>query len=180
MVRPWARAREYEDALTWLKNTGLLYRVSLCATPQLPLKSYEDLSIFKVYCLDIGLLRVLAEMDAEIYLSDNPGFKEFKGALAENYVLQSLVTQGVNCSRYWSSGNKAEVEFIVQHGSRVIPIEVKSGTSVTGRSLVEYNKRYSPELRIRFSMLNLKKDDNLVNIPLFLADKFKDLVLAEL
>ena len=178
LVRPGARAREYEDALTWLKNAGLLYRVSLCATPQLPLKSYEDLSIFKVYCLDIGLLRVLAEMDAEIYLSDNPGFKEFKGALAENYVLQSLVTQGVNCSRYWSSGNKAEVEFIVQHGSRVIPVEVKSGTSVTGRSLVEYNKRYSPELRIRFSMLNLKKDDNLVNIPLFLADKFKDLVLC--
>ena len=166
--------------MTWLKNAGLLYRVSLCATPQLPLKSYEDLSIFKVYCLDIGLLRVLAEMDAEIYLSDNPGFKEFKGALAENYVLQSLVTQGVNCSRYWSSGNKAEVEFLVQHGSRVIPVEVKSGTSVTGRSLVEYNKRYSPELRIRFSMLNLKKDDNLVNIPLFMADKFKDLVLCSL
>ena len=179
LVRPGARAREYEDALTWLKNAGLLYKVSLCATPQLPLKSYEDLSIFKVYCLDIGLLRVLAEMDADIYLSDNPGFKEFKGALAENYVLQSLVTQGVNCSRYWSSGNKAEVEFIVQHGPKVIPIEVKSGTSVTGRSLVEYNKRYSPELRIRFSMLNLKKDDNLVNIPLFLADKFLDLVSAE-
>ncbi len=177
LVRPGARAREYEDALTWLKNAGLLYKVSLCATPQLPLKSYEDLSIFKIYCLDIGLLRVLAEMDAEIYLSDNPGFKEFKGALAENYVLQSLVAQGVNCSRYWSSGNKAEVEFIIQHASQVIPIEVKSGTSVTGRSLVEYNKRYSPELRIRFSMLNLKKDDNLINIPLFLADKFSDLVV---
>ncbi len=179
LVRPGARAREYEDALVWLKNAGLLYKVNLCATPQLPLKSYEDLSIFKIYCLDIGLLRVLAEMDADVYLSDSPGFKEFKGALAENYVLQSLVAQGVNCSRYWSSGNKAEVEFVIQHASRVIPIEVKSGTSITGRSLMEYNKKYSPELRIRFSMLNLKKDDTLVNIPLFLADKLKELVFGD-
>lgn len=176
LVRPGARAREYEDALLWLQNAGLIYKVSLCKTPQVLLKSYEDLSIFKIYCLDIGLLRALAEMDGEVYLSDNPAFKEFKGALAENYVLQSLVAQGVNCSRYWASGNQAEVEFITAKGCEVIPIEVKSGTSVTGRSLVEYNKRYAPPVRIRFSMLNLKQDDGLVNIPLFLADRFRDLV----
>lgn len=176
LVRPGARAREYEDALLWLQNAGLIYKVSLCKTPQVPLKSYEDLSIFKIYCLDIGLLRALAEMDGEVYLSENPAFKEFKGALAENYVLQSLVAQGVNCSRYWASGNQAEVEFITAKGCEVIPIEVKSGTSVTGRSLVEYNKRYAPPVRIRFSMLNLKQDDGLVNIPLFLADRFRDLV----
>ncbi len=176
LVRPGARAREYEDALTWLRNAGLLYKVSLCATPRLPLKSYEDLSVFKIYGLDVGLLRVLAEMDTDIYLSDNPSFLEFRGALAENYVLQSLVTQGINCSRYWASGNQAEVEFLIQYASQVIPIEVKSGTSVTGRSLVEYNKRYAPEQRIRFSMLNLKKDGNLINIPLFLADKLTDLL----
>lgn len=176
LVRPGARAREYEDALTWLRNAGLLYKVSLCATPRLPLKSYEDLSVFKIYGLDVGLLRVLAKMDTDIYLSDNPSFLEFRGALAENYVLQSLVTQGINCSRYWASGNQAEVEFLIQYASQVIPIEVKSGTSVTGRSLVEYNKRYAPEQRIRFSMLNLKKDGNLINIPLFLADKLTDLL----
>lgn len=176
LVRPGARAREYENALTWLMNAGLLYKVSLCQTPQLPLKSYEDLSIFKIYCLDIGLLRVLAEMDADIYMNENPAFKEFKGALAENYILQSLVAQGINCSRYWASGNQAEVEFIIQHGSNVIPIEVKSGRSITGRSLMEYNKRYSPELRVRFSMLNVKKDDNLMNLPLFLADRLKELL----
>ncbi len=176
LVRPGARAREYEDALLWLKNAGLLYKVNLCETPQLPMKSYESLSVFKIYCLDIGLLRVLSEMDADIYLSDNPGFKEFKGALAENYVLQSLVAQGINCSRYWASGNQAEVEFIIQHSTEVIPIEVKSGTSVTGRSLIEYNKKYSPKLRLRFSMLNLKKDDSFINIPLFLADRLTDLL----
>ena len=144
-------------------------------TPQIPLKSYEDLSIFKIYCLDVGLLRVLSELSPEAYLNDSPAFKEYKGALAENYILQSLLANGINCSRYWASGNKAEVEFIVQHGVDVVPIEVKSGKSVTGRSLIEYNKKYSPSLRVRFSMLNLKRDGTLVNIPLFLADRVKDL-----
>lgn len=173
LVRPGARAREYEDALTWLQNAGLINKVNLCQTPQVPLKSYEDLSIFKIYCLDIGLLRVLSELSPEAYFSDSPAFKEYKGALAENYILQSLLANGIKCSRYWASGNKAEVEFIVQHGMDVIPIEVKSGTSVTGKSLTEYNKKYSPSMRIRFSMLNLKRDDTLFNIPLFLADKVK-------
>ena len=173
LVRPGARAREYEDALTWLQNAGLINKISLCQTPQVPLKSYEDLSIFKIYCLDIGLLRVLSELSPEAYFSDSPAFKEYKGALAENYILQSLLANGIRCSRYWASGNKAEVEFIVQHGMDVIPIEVKSGTSVTGKSLTEYNKKYSPSMRIRFSMLNLKRDDTLFNIPLFLADKVK-------
>ncbi len=175
LVRPGARAREYEDALTWLQNAGLIHKVNLCQTPQVPLKSYEDLSIFKVYCLDIGLLRVLSELSAEAYLSDSPTFKEFKGALAENYVLQSLLANGTRCSRYWASGNKAEVEYIVQRGMDVVPVEVKSGTSVTGKSLAEYNKKYAPRLRVRFSMLNLKRDGTLLNIPLFLADRAKDL-----
>lgn len=171
LVRPGARAREYEDALTWLQNAGLIHKVSLCPTPQVPLKSYEDLSIFKVYCMDIGLLRSLSELSPEAYLSDSPAFKEFKGALAENYILQSLLANGIKCSRYWASGNKAEVEFVVQRGIDVVPIEVKSGTSVTGKSLAEYNKRYTPRLRVRFSMLNLKRDESLLNIPLFLADR---------
>jgi len=175
LVRPGARAREYEDALIWLQNAGLIHKISLCQTPQIPLKSYEDLSIFKIYCLDIGLLRVLSELTPEAYLSDSLIFKEYKGALAENYILQSLLANGIKCSRYWASGNKAEVEFIVQYGMDVIPIEVKSGISITGRSLVEYNKKYSPNLRVRFSMLNLKRDDTLLNIPLFLADRAEDL-----
>lgn len=176
LVRPGARAREYEDALIWLQNAGLLHKVSLCKKPQIPLKSYEDLSIFKIYCLDIGLLRVLAELPQEIYFTDTPGFKEFKGALAENYILQSLTAQGIQCSRYWTSDNKAEVEFIIQHGVEILPVEVKSGTNVTGRSLVEYNKRYTPSLRLRYSMLNLKQDNGLLNIPLFLADRTTELI----
>ena len=150
LVRPGARAREYEDALTWLKNAGLIYKVSLCSTPQVPLKSYEDLSIFKIYSLDVGLLRVLADLSPEAYLVDNPIFKEYKGALAENYILQSLVANGVNCSHYWASGNKAEVEFIVQRGLEVIPVEVNN------ENLDDSRMVFYKELKERVKGLSMK------------------------
>ena len=176
LVRPGARAREYEDALLWLQNAGLIHKVSLCQTPRIPLKSYEDLSTFKIYALDIGILRVLSEMDASVYIDTTSAFSEFKGALAENYILQSLTVNGLNCMRYWSSGNRAEVDFLLQYGNMVIPIEVKSDTNIKGRSLVEYDKKYSPSLRLRYSMRNLSKDGNLINIPLFLADRTEVLI----
>lgn len=176
VIRPGARAREYEVALLWLSNAGLINRVSLCETPRLPLSAYEELSIFKVYCLDIGLLRAMARLDANIYMTESEPLKEFKGALAENYVLQSLLASGTECRHYWSSGNQAEVEFIAQRGMDIVPIEVKPGTSVMGRSLTEYYKRYSPKVRVRYSMLNLRYDNGLLNIPLFLADRTEDIL----
>ena len=176
LVRPGARAREYEDALLWLQNAGLIHKVSLCQTPRIPLKSYEDLSSFKIYALDIGILRVLSEIDASVYMDSSSLFSEFKGALAENYILQSLMTNGLNGSRYWSSGNRAEVDFLLQHGNVVIPVEVKSDTNIKGRSLIEYDKKYSPSLRLRYSMRNLSRDGNLINIPLFLADRTETLL----
>lgn len=175
LVRPGARAREYEDALLWLQNAGLIHKVNLCSTPRVPLKSYEDLSIFKIYAFDIGILRVLSEIDASVYLTSSPAFAEYKGALTENYILQSLIANGINANRYWSSGNRAEVDFLIQRGGDVIPVEVKADTNVRGRSIVEYEKKYSPALRVRYSMLNLNRDGNLLNIPLFLADKTKSL-----
>lgn len=174
LVRPGARAREYEDALLWLQNAGLIHKVSLCQTPRIPLKSYEDLSSFKIYALDIGILRVLSEIDASVYMDSSSLFSEFKGALTENYILQSLMANGLNGSRYWSSGNRAEVDFLLQHGNMVIPVEVKSDTNIKGRSLIEYDKKYSPSLRLRYSMRNLSRDGNLINIPLFLADRTTD------
>ena len=171
LVRPGARAREYEDALWWMQNAGLVHKVSLCSTPLLPLKAHEELSIFKIYALDIGLLRALAGLGTDIYLNESPAFKDFKGALAENYVYQSLLAAGFSCAHYWASGNQAEVDFILQAGSDIIPIEVKSGQSVAGRSLTEYNKKFTPKRRIRFSLLNLSESDGLINIPLFLSDR---------
>jgi len=178
VVRPGARAREYEDALLWLQRAGLVYRVNLCREPRLPLQAYDDLSIFKVYALDIGLLRRLAGMKPDIYLAPPEQFKEFRGALNENYVLQSLTPQTAHPLRYWTSGNQAELEFLVQHGNDVVPVDAKAGTSISSKSLAEYNRRFSPRLRLRYSMRNLTLDGTLLNIPLFLADRTNDLLAA--
>lgn len=176
LVRPGARAREYEDAILWLQQAGLVNKVILNKTPKLPLKAYDDLSVFKLYALDLGLLRRLSDLDARILLQPATDYMEYKGALAENYVLQSLVAQFQTSFRYWASDNKAEVDFLLQYGNRICPVEVKAGISVQGKSLLQYEKLYHPDCRIRYSMKNLSQDGNLLNIPLFLADRTKDLL----
>lgn len=176
LVRPGARAREYEDAILWLQQAGLVNKVILNKTPKLPLKAYDDLSVFKLYALDLGLLRRLSDLDARILLQPATDYMEYKDALAENYVLQSLVAQFQTSFRYWASDNKAEVDFLLQYGNRICPVEVKAGVSVQGKSLLQYEKLYHPDCRIRYSMKNLSQDGNLLNIPLFLADRTKDLL----
>lgn len=176
LVRPGARAREYEDAILWLDQAGLINKVVLNKSPKLPLKAYDDLGTFKLYTLDLGLLRRLSELDASILLLPTPAYVEYKGALAENYILQSLTTQFQTSFRYWTSGNTAEVDFLLQYGNQIYPIEVKADQNVQGKSLVQYEKLFQPTYRIRYSMLNMKQDGNLLNIPLFLADKTKELI----
>ena len=170
MVKPGARARDYEDALLWHENAGLIYRIFCCTKPYLPLKSYDDLSAFKIYISDIGLLRELAGLPPEAVLAGSAIYTEFKGALAENYILQSLVCQLEVLPRYWTSIGKAEVDFVVQLDMNIIPVEVKSDTRIGGKSLSVYDSIYHPAYKIRYSLNNLKKDDNLINIPLYLAD----------
>lgn len=170
MVKPGARARDYEDALLWLEHAGLVYRVFCSSKPHLPLKSYDDLSAFKIYLSDIGLLRELAGLPPEVVLGGNAVYTEFKGALAENYVMQSLVYQLDIKPRYWASAGKAEVDFVIQSGSEIIPIEVKSETRLGGKSLSVYDANYHPAYKIRYSLNSLKMDGNLINIPLYLAD----------
>ncbi|MBR5912046.1 MAG: ATP-binding protein [Bacteroidales bacterium] len=171
VVREGARAREYENALQWLVDAGMIYQVKLCEKPELPLNFYENSSAFKVYLLDIGLLRKLSKLPAEIFVSATQLFTEFKGAVAENFVLTSLLAQGFAMPNYWTlQGNKAEVDFLIAKGLTVIPIEVKSDRRISGKSFAEYDKRYHPDLRIRFSMNNIKKDGNLLNLPIFMAD----------
>jgi len=177
VVREGARAREYESALQWLILAGLIYKVAVTEKPSLPLSFYEDFSCFKIYMLDVGLLRKLARLPAEILISPNEMFIEFKGAVAENMVLTSILSQGYDMPHYWTlQGNKAEVDFIVADGLKVIPVEVKSDVRISGKSFAEYDKKYQPELRIRFSLKNLKKDGNLLNIPLYLTDWLKQLL----
>jgi predicted AAA+ superfamily ATPase len=170
LIKTGARAREYEDALLWLQQAGLIYRVFANTKPALPLSGYDDLTAFKIYLSDVGLLRRLAKLPPEIIVNDSPVYKEFKGAMTENLVLQSLTAQFDVPLRYWTSEGKAEVDFLLQNSLDIIPIEVKSAHSVTGKSLAVYNELHKPNLRIRFSFNNLRKDGNLLNIPVFLAD----------
>ena len=169
-VKSGARAREYEDALLWLTNAGLAYRIFCSAKPSLPLSAYDDLTAFKMYLPDVGLLRRLALLDPVAIMEGNRLFTEFKGALTENYVLASLVRQFEGLPRYWRSGNMAEVDFLVPYQNRIIPVEVKSDENVRSKSLSFYRKMFHPEISIRYSMRNLKRDEELINIPLFMAD----------
>ena len=175
-VKSGARARDYEDALLWLLNAGLVYKVVLSNKPFLPLSAYDDLSCFKVFANDIGILRRLSRLDPVAIVEGNRFFTEFKGALTENYILESLVQQFEEVPRYWSSGNKAEIDFIVQYKNNIIPIEVKSDENIRSKSLAFYRKEFSPKLSIRYSLRNLKYDDGLVNIPLFMADFTQEII----
>jgi hypothetical protein len=176
-VKPGARAREYEDALLWLINSGLAHRIFCSSKPALPLSSYDDLSAFKVYMPDVGLLRRLSRLDPVAITEGNRLFMEFKGALAENFVLTGLLNQFEGMPRYWKSGNRAEVDFLIQDGNAIIPMEVKSDENVKSKSLSVYHKTWEPAFSLRFSLRNLKKqDDGLINIPLFMVDYTRKLL----
>ena len=170
LVKTGARAREYEDGLLWLEYAGMIYRIYCSSKPGLPLSAYDDLSAFKIYLCDGGLLRVMAQLPAEVLWSENPLYTEFKGAMAENMVLQSLAAHFDVMPRYWMSEATAEVDFLLQDNTSLFPVEVKSGTRLGGKSLGIYIDRFSPELALRYSMNNLKRDGAILNIPVFLAD----------
>jgi uncharacterized protein len=181
-IRQGARAREYENAIVWLEQAGLVYRVPLCKKPEFPISFYSDLSAFKIYLLDIGLLRLQTKLDPIIFKEGNRLFTEFKGALTENYVLQSLTTQFDAALSYWTSDAVAEVDFLIQYQDKIMPVEVKSNENVRSKSLAYYANQYAPFLKIRYSLKNLEYNSGLLNIPLFLADhtkRFVDLILQE-
>lgn len=170
-----ARAREYENAVNWLKDANMVNKIYNITKPNMPLIAYNDLSSFKMYLNDVGLLRNKTNLDSKIIIEGNKLFQEFKGALTENYVLQSLIALGLN-PYYFTFDNKYEIDFIVQYKNEIIPIEVKSGESTNNTSLKLYNDKFEPTIRIRFSMNNLVKDGNLINIPLFMIEYFKKII----
>ena len=176
-VREGARAREYESALDWLVLSGMIYRIYCTEKPELPMKHYEVLTAFKVYVLDQAVLRSMAELPPKAVLTKGDILKEFKGAMAENFVLGSPLAQGFKTPHYWTlQGNKAEVDFLIQNGLEIIPIEVKAEDNVNGKSFAEYNKKYEPRIRLRYSLLNIKRNRNMVNFPIFLCDWLNDVL----
>ncbi|NLT19298.1 MAG: ATP-binding protein [Clostridiales bacterium] len=177
VVKEGARAREYEDALDWLCEADLLTKIFRISKPALPLSAYDDLSAFKIYLMDVGIFRKVVSLAPSAITEGNRLFTEFKGALTENFILQSLKPEFEVTPRYWATDNpKYEVDFVIQRENDIIPIEVKSSTDKNNTSLRKFKEIFSSEyedkqlLRIRFSLRNLCLDKDVLNIPLFMAD----------
>ena len=168
LVREGARARDYEEAMLWLLDSGLLRKVGRITKAAMPLKAYEDLKAFKLYHLDVGLLRVMSELSPDAILDGIKIFEEFKGALTEQFVLSELAGKSfIRNIYYWTSEATAEVDFVFADNKNIYPVEVKAGENLRARSLKVYRERYSPKIAIRTSLSNLRLDDGLLNVPLF-------------
>lgn len=174
LAKEGARAREYEDALLWLLDGGLIRRVGRITKGALPLKSYEDLKSFKIYHLDIGLLRVMSELSPHTITESTRIFEEFKGALTEQFVIQELSSfPGIRSIYYWTSDATAEVDFVFSDGRSVIPVEAKASENVQSQSLKVYRAKYDTALAVRTSLANIRFDNGLLNIPLYVLWNFE-------
>lgn len=173
VVKEGARAREYENALQWLVDARLVHKIYRSSTPGLPMSAYDDLSAFKIYLADVGVLRRLAQLAPTAFTEGNRLFTEFKGSLTENFVLQTLLTQFEVTPRYWAQNNPPyEVDFLIQRENEIFPVEVKAEGNIRSKSLKKFKELFPDKvkLRVRFSLDNLKLDDDVLNIPLFMAD----------
>ncbi len=167
-VRKGARARAYEHALVWLEDAGLIHRVSMVETPRIPLMHYADSNSFKVYGLDVGLLGAMARVPVNILAQGERLFNEYEGAFVENYVAQELVSHFQLKLYSWrSKGGKAELDFLCEFGDRILPMEVKAGINPRSKSLRSYDVQFQPARLMRTSLLNLKADGKIVNLPLY-------------
>lgn len=167
LVKKGARAREYENALLWLLDSGFIRKVGRITKGALPLKAYEDLKAFKLYHLDIGLLRAMSELSPKAITESVRVFEEFKGALTEQYVLQELSSMNFKSIYYWTSVATAEVDFVFSDGLTIFPLEVKAGENLQARSLRVFREKYDAKFAIRTSLSNLRMDEGLLNIPLY-------------
>ncbi len=176
VIRDGARAKEYETAIEWLQDSGLIYKVHRVTKPYMPLSAYQELNIFKIFITDVGLLGALSELDANTVIDGSSIFTEFKGALTEQYVLQQLKGMTDVFPYYWSSGERAEIDFVAQYSGKIIPIEAKANTNLRAKSLKSYCDQYKPETAIRFSMADYKQTGNLYDIPLYMVEQFRQVI----
>ena len=172
-IKEGARAKEFEIAIEWLLDCGLIKKVYNVSKPAMPLKAYTEFSAFKLYLLDVGLLAAMSELDAKSILSGNMIFVEFKGALTEQYVLQQLIA-GTEFTPYYYSETKSEgeIDFLIQKGTNIVPIEVKAEENLKAKSLRVYCDKFKPQMAIRTSMSNYREQDWMINVPLYVLDKF--------
>ncbi len=168
LVREGGRAKEFETAILWLADCGLIHKVSRVTSPGIPLKAYEDLKAFKLFLADVGLLGCMVGLGQRTLLDGNDVFTKFKGALTEQYVLQQLVADpSLRTYYYTNDRNSCEIDFLVDNGEMVIPVEVKAQLNLKAKSLRVYREKYHPQLSVRTSMADYRREEGLVNLPLY-------------
>lgn len=161
--------------MQWLVEAGLIYKVQLISAPKIPLSAYAEINAFKIYLVDVGLLGAMSHLSPKTILHENELFQEFRGALSENYVAQELV-HSKYLLFYWTSEGKAEVDFILEQDGFIYPLEVKSGNSSKKKSLKVYGETYHPPMLIRSSPMNLRKEGDVLNCPMYLIEELRSLV----
>ncbi len=171
-IRKSARGRDYEEAIQWLADAGLIHKSYLVESPKFPLSAYADNNTFKIFLADVGLLGAQSNLSPQTIISGDLLFTEFKGALTENYIAQELLATKHKSPYYWTSEGLAEVDFLIEEESGVCPLEVKAGTSQKKKSLLVYNQKYAPSKLIRSTTMNLKHDGSIYNYPLYLISRF--------
>ena len=171
-VREGARAKDFELAIQWLLDCGLIHKVHRVKKPSLPLKAYMDLNAFKIYMLDVGLLLAMADLDASVIIDGNRIFTEFKGALTEQYVLQQMIAElGVEPYYYTTTNSTGKIDFMLQAPGSVIPVEVKAEENLRAKSLWAFCEKYHPKHAVRTSMSDFREQDWMTNIPLYNIDR---------
>ena len=174
LVREGGRARDYETAIMWLCDCGLVHRVGRVNAAGIPLKAYEDLKAFKLFLVDEGLLGCMTGLHQSILLDGNDLFTEFKGALTEQYVCQQLKTlEGLGVYYYTNDRGSCEVDFILDTGGQIVPLEVKAEVNLRAKSLKTYREKFSPDISVRTSMADYKEEDGLVNLPLYAIEEIR-------
>ena len=177
LIKEGSRAKDYEMALSWLIDCGMVHKVARVTKPAIPLKAYEDRGAFKLFISDVGLLSAMGDIDSGSLLDGNEIFSEFKGALTEQYVFQQLVASEQYPIFYWTAERStAEIDFIIQHKGKVIPIEVKAEENLQAKSLKVYNEKFKPSVSIRTSMSDYRKEAWLTNLPLYTINFLSNLI----
>lgn len=177
LIKEGARAKEYELALAWLIDCGLIYKIDRVNKPNIPLIAYQDTNAFKLYILDVGLLGAMTRIDAKILLEGNQIFTEFKGSFTEQFVLTQLKSNKDIPIFYWIAERAtAELDFLIQLGTYIVPIEVKSEENLQAKSLKSFVERYNTKVNIRTSMSDYRKEDWLINIPLYCIGNIENII----
>lgn len=172
LVREGGRAKDYEAALLWLADCGLVHKISRISMPKLPLKAYEDLKAFKLFLVDVGLLGCMAGLRQRTLLDGNDLFTEFKGALTEQYVCQQLATlPNLHSYYYTNDRGSCEIDFLIDNGENVVPVEVKAEVNLKAKSLKTFREKFNPVFSVRTSMADYRIDDRLLNLPLYAVEE---------